>query len=571
MKLPFGLSQFADFFSDESIADAEVHLSEGRIGSLTELEKKLWICKYEEGAQIYEIEIQLVGKKVKDFACDCSLREKDCRHAFYAIEELNERFKDETDAKLKKAEDKKKNTPIKPQTIRNIIQSVDAEELKKFVIDVGSSNKNFEMAVRARFGLDAEGQNIESSSKEIFAKLIAKARTSYGDINPKGWEQLVTFLDGIKFKIENCFEHQNFANALEFWYCYTHFILRLHRSDFSLGKKLEKRRLFSNEFLSVIHPMIIAPELKEKLRVYLLALAQNYVKLAESQTIVNYAFKEKIFTEENTLELLASIREALSKSSLYFEEQFYLELLEINFLYRLNKQEEARRILRAKKRNTNLYLNAVYNCIEKEEYDEAKFLIEQGKQMYNESEVIFGFQRLEYAIAEKQNNVDEIKTLAYKMLIASNQKRFLDVLYEHNISVTDIEKLTKLYEAKMSDSESREVLAYIYFKKEDWEAIIKLIEKTNDIEVFGEYALKLYEIDPEKTKNRILNAFIKFLKTSSGSSLVERLHNVFYELKNSECMPLIKFLAKGITTEFKTRHYMKTRFYEFLTREEIYA
>ena len=43
MKLPFGLSQFADFFSDESIADAEVHLSEGRIGSLTELEKKLWI------------------------------------------------------------------------------------------------------------------------------------------------------------------------------------------------------------------------------------------------------------------------------------------------------------------------------------------------------------------------------------------------------------------------------------------------------------------------------------------------------------------------------------------------
>jgi hypothetical protein len=416
MKLPFGLSQFADFFSDESIADAEVHLSEGRIGSLTELEKKLWICKYEEGAQIYEIEIQLVGKKVKDFACDCSLREKDCRHAFYAIEELNERFKDETDAKLKKAEDKKKNTPIKPQTIRNIIQSVDAEELKKFVIDVGSSNKNFEMAVRARFGLDAEGQNIETSSKEIFAKLIAKARTSYGDINPKGWEQLVTFLDGIKFKIENCFEHQNFANALEFWYCYTHFILRLHRSDFSLGKKLEKRRQFSNEFLSVIHPMIIAPELKEKLRVYLLALAQNYVKLAESQTIVNYAFKEKIFTEENTLELLASIREALSKSSLYFEEQFYLELLEINFLYRLNKHEEARRILRAKKRNTNLYLNAVYNCIEKEEYDEAKFLIEQGKQMYNESEVIFGFQRLEYAIAEKQNNVDEIKTLAYKIL-----------------------------------------------------------------------------------------------------------------------------------------------------------
>jgi len=114
-------------------------------------------------------------------------------------------------------------------------------------------------------------------------------------------------------------------------------------------------------------------------------------------------------------------------------------------------------------------------------------------------------------------------------------------------------------------------LAYIYFKKKDWEAIIKLIEKTNDIEVFGEYALKLYEIDPEKTKNRILNAFIKFLKTSSGSSLVERLHNVFYELKNSECMPLIKFLVKGITTEFKTRHYMKTRFYEFLTREEIYA
>ena len=569
MKLPFALAKFSDFFSDESVADAEAHISDGRIGSLEEIEKKLWICKYEEGAQLYEIEIMLVGKKVKDFACDCGLIEKDCRHAFFALEELNERFEDAIDSKIKLAENKKKKAPIKPQTIKNIIQSVEFEELKKFVADVSSSNKNFEMAVRARFGLDAEGQNIETSSKEIFTKLIAKARTSYGDINPKGWEQLITFLDGIKFKIENCFQHQNFANALEFWYCYTHFILRLHRSDFSVGKKLEKRRQFSNDFLAAIHPMVVAPELKEKLRQYLLTLAQAYVKLAESQTIVNYAFKEKIFTEENTLELLGSIREALSKSSLYFEEQIYLELLEINFLYKLNKNEEARRILRVKKRNSNLYLNVVYNCIEGEDYNEAKFLIEQGKLMYTEPEISFGFHRLEYALALKQNNVSEIKNLAYKLLITSNQKSFLDVLYEHNVSGETLEKLTKVYEAKMSDSESREVLAYIYSKKEDWEAIIKLIEKTNDVELFGEYAKELYAIDAEKTKERFLSAFIKFLKTSSGSSLVERLHSVFQELFHRETEPLVKFLVKGITVEFKSRHYLRTRLYAFLTREEI--
>ncbi len=571
MKLPFALDKFSDFFSEESVTDAEVHLSEGRIGSLEEIEKKLWLCKYEEGAQLYEIEIMLVGKKVKDFACDCGLPEKDCRHAYYAFEELNGRFEEARDNKVKQAEDKKKNAPIKPQTVKNIIQNVEFEELKKFVIDVSSSNKNFEMAVRARFGLDADGQNIETSSKEIFSKLITKARTSHGDINPKGWEQLVTFLDGIKFKIENCFQQKNFSNALEFWYCYTHFILRLHRSDFSIGKKLEKRRQFSNDFLATIHPLIVAPELKEKLRKYLLTLAQAYIKLAESQAIVNYAFKEKIFTEENNLELLDSIREALSKSSLYFEEQFYLELLEINFLYRLNKNDEARKILRVKKRNSNLYLNAVYNCIEREEYIEAKYLIEQGKLYYSEPEVSFGFLRLEYDIAVKQNNVAEIKDLAYQMLITSNQKSFLDVLYEHNISAEGIEKLTKVYESKMSDSESREVLAYIYFRKEDWESIIKMIEKTNDVELFGEYAEKLYAIDPEKTKNRFLDTFIKFLKTSSGSSFVERLHNVFYELFDTDCKPLVKFLAKGITLEFKTRHYLRTRLYEFLTRDEIYA
>lgn len=571
MKLPFALAQFADFFSDESVRDAERHISDGRIGALEEVEKKLWVCKYEESAMLYEIEIQLVGKKVKDFACDCSQPEKDCRHAYYALEELNGRLETELSEKTKKAEEKKKNVPPKPQTVRNIIQNAEPEELKKFVIDLCSSNKNFEMAVRARFGLDAIGQDIEATSKEIFAKLLTKARTGYGDINAKGWEQLLTFLDGIKFKIENCFQNQNFANALEFWFCYTHFILRLHRNDWSVGKKLEKRRHFSTEFLKTIHPLIVAPELKEKLHKYLLNLAQTYVKLEESQPILFYAFKEKIFTEENTIELLASVRESLSKSSLYFEEQYYLELLEISFLHRLKRYEEARRILRAKRRNSTLFVNAIFNCIEKEDYDEAKYLIEQGKLNYTDSEVGFELLKLEFAIAEKLNSVGDIKTLAFKMLLTSNIKHYLDVLYKHDITNDEIDKITKQYEAKISDSESRKVLGYIYFKKQDWDAILKLIEKTNDLELFGEYGKKLYELDAEKTKNRMRDLLIKFLNAYAGSMPVERIYNMFTELKQADCEPLVKYMAKQITTEFKSRHYLKSRLYDFLTREEIYS
>ncbi len=571
MKLPFSLPQFADFFSDESVRDAENHLSDGRVGSLDEIEKKLWVCKYEEGAQLYEIEIQLVGKKVKDFACDCNQSEKDCRHAYYALEELNGRFDSEIETKTKKAEDKKKNTPSKPQTVRNIVQNAETEELRKFVIDLCSSNKNFEMAVRARFGLDATGQDIENTSKEIFAKLLAKARTAYGDINAKGWEQLITFLDGIKFKIENCFQNQNFANALEFWYCYTNFILRLHRNDWSVGKKLDKRRQFSTDFLATIHPLIVAPELKEKLHKYLLVLAESYVKLEESQPIIQYAFKEKIFTEANTLELLFSIREALTKSSLYYEEQFYLELLEISFLHKLGRYEEARKILKIKKRQSTLFLTVINNTIESEDFTESKFLIEEGKLRYTEPENLFALMNFEFKIAEKQNDTAEIKRLAQKLLLMSNSKSYLDILIKEGISDSEFEVIKKQYEAKSSDSESRKILGYIYFKKENYDDILRLIEKTNDLELFGEYGVKMNENNSDALKNRILPLLIKYLNASAGSMPVERVYNMLHELKHNKGESLVKFLAKQITTEFKNRHYLKSRLFDFLTREEIYA
>lgn len=166
------LSDALDLFSQEEIIEGQ-NLRDQSNFIVTDKTKGLWIAQYND----IEVELQLKGKKVKDYRCDCKTynQTSTCAHLAGLFGAVNLR-------KQPKLVSKNSKQSGKISTAK-LLQAVSHSELLDFIQKQSTKNQELRNAIRLVF---AEHANVQNRFEEIIKTVFLKPTNGF---NPKKIKQ----------------------------------------------------------------------------------------------------------------------------------------------------------------------------------------------------------------------------------------------------------------------------------------------------------------------------------------------------------------------------------------------
>ena len=163
----FLLKNLEQELDEQHLLVGEKLLDENRVTRLFESERHLWIARVDQ----FEVELQISPSRIRACSCECPAfqRIKMCGHVAAGLLALRRKLSDKT----VKTEKKTQKTPAVYQklTVNSILNAVSHDELSAFVRQFAQSNRNFTIALKAKFASRVPMPD----SREKYAQLLDAA------------------------------------------------------------------------------------------------------------------------------------------------------------------------------------------------------------------------------------------------------------------------------------------------------------------------------------------------------------------------------------------------------------
>lgn len=176
---------------------------------LTQVEKNLWLTRIDK----FEIEIQLAGKKVKAYSCECPAFGADhsCGHVVAALFALRRELDNRKDQKIP---EKKKSA--QRLTVNDILNGIEKEDLVAFIRQYARKNRLFGLALKVRFAAAIQHPDSQEKYNELFDSISKYVISRQGTISPQATKHLAGFIEILNNQAEDeiAMDHYIEANDL---------------------------------------------------------------------------------------------------------------------------------------------------------------------------------------------------------------------------------------------------------------------------------------------------------------------------------------------------------------------
>ncbi|MFT7453067.1 MAG: hypothetical protein ACI9VN_003804, partial [Patescibacteria group bacterium] len=148
--MAFPLSKIELHIDDALIVEAEKLLKDGRLSGVTESDPGLWIAVASDDNQAHEVEVLLTAGKVKAHTCECGKSDKKqyCVHIVSLLLYVITLKKKVAKSAIKKPKEIKVPRRI---TLPYVLELCDPKDLKEFMIEYASQDRNFGILLKAHF------------------------------------------------------------------------------------------------------------------------------------------------------------------------------------------------------------------------------------------------------------------------------------------------------------------------------------------------------------------------------------------------------------------------------------
>ncbi|MFK8054635.1 MAG: hypothetical protein AB8F78_00825 [Saprospiraceae bacterium] len=160
-----GINEVIESLADDAVVGGQSLRDSGDF-NVSDHANGLWTVK----AGGYETEIQLTGRKIKDYRCDCPdfERREQCAHfaALVAIVHLR-----------KQPKAKKSSAPRKTQlSMKKLLNSVEDRELREFVQEYARKHSDFALDLKVRF---AEALPLSNRFEQVLTRLFKRTSDQF--------------------------------------------------------------------------------------------------------------------------------------------------------------------------------------------------------------------------------------------------------------------------------------------------------------------------------------------------------------------------------------------------------
>jgi len=416
----FPLKQLEQHVEESALLAGERLFEQQKVRHLQELEKHLWIATVDDD---YEIELQITPSKVQNATCECSdfLDHGQCQHIVAGLFALRQKLQAQQ-AKRKKQRQKKSNSPPKRLTPSVILDNVTLDELTDFVRKYASRDRNFALALKARFAGVVEFHDTKEKYLQVLDSSIEAARKTDRMISYRGARKLEKVLNELLQQAETALAQKHLTTTL---YIAESIIEKVT----PILRKVEREKDLILERLSdafeLFHTVLEsdpAPALQNEIWSYAQNEATKLTYRLNGLTMNLYRILRRMATTPGKVEELLYLLNELLDSS-HTDAQMYVQLLlaKLSLLEAHNRHEEAQVVVQQNLQQPEILHFALRQLLQREEWEAARKLAEEGLRLTENPEVRGKLEDILLQVAQQQDNTTAQATYARRRLLTTLQ------------------------------------------------------------------------------------------------------------------------------------------------------
>lgn len=549
----FLLKNIENHLDERSLLKGEQLLHAGKVVSMHEIEKHLWVSKIEDETT-YETEAKISPSRVLAGTCECE-RYQDigvCEHLAAMLLLLRRK-------KADKQREKKRRTKKTPKklTTNVVLETASHDELVAFVRQYARGNRNFALALKARFAPKVPIEESKEKYLQLLDSTINMARKADRQISYRGSRKIYQILLEMQSQIEDAIVDRYFGEAF-------HMIQSIIEKISPILRKLEHlqeelREQLKNAFnaLNEIIRQQPAPALQAEIWEYCL---EESAKLRYRNNQLDVRFYRIMLSLADEADKKQQIVNKLKESLLKYEYEdrnpAAILLLQIQLLESLNQNALAESLIDRYLSQVEILLYAIRQALQKKDYPKAKLLAKIGLQKKPSAAVRAKLEEILLEIAEQEKDLKAISSLSFNRLLQS-----LDIRYADKIKRAQGDRwperrsqiLEKIRNLPFS-FEKEELIGQILAEDQCWEALLAHLEDIRSLELlrrFDQYLLPDYRQEIYRLYRQILD---DYLHNHLGRKPSTRIRQVLLHLNNLKAIDLVQELVEKFRTTYPERH-----------------
>ena len=553
----FRLQNLEAHLDETSLLHGEQLLQEGKVSELLEAERHLWLAQVEED-RIFEVEVNISPSKVTAASCECERfrLQRMCGHVaavlFKLRQELTNKAKTiiSTPTRAEDASPRRLTTGV-------VLEQVSHEDLVAFVRQYAKTNRNFSIALKARFAPEVSDMDSKEKYLQLLDTTISAARRPDRTFNSRGSNSIYKVLLEVEQQMEDAIAQRHLAEAVVVAQSVIEKATPLLRKTQYLQEELRQQVRAAFEVLRQVLSDSPPPSLREAIWEY--GFMEGTRIIYRSNQVDQYFFRLLLFMADNPKkkeQLLELLEDQITRY--YFEKRDIAPVLlqKLTLLEKLGKTEELQEFIQRHITNEEIIYFSVKQAMQGRDFKHAKMLAQTALDNNVSKNIAAEMEEALLQIAQEENDVENLQLYAQRRLLATWNVKYYQLLkqtFPENWQAESGKILAAVKKLPYSTAKQR-LLAAIYQEEEHYPALLEHLQQAKSLDLAREFGLELIRYDAELAFQLYNDLFYHYLKNHVGRKPSEKIRLIIHQLYEKNQEELAENLIENLRTEFPERH-----------------
>ncbi|MEM8527016.1 MAG: hypothetical protein AAGG68_20420, partial [Bacteroidota bacterium] len=550
--MSFSLDVLEQNVDEAALVQGEELFEQNAVGKMQMVEKNLWIARVAG----LEVEVKATSKKVEAVTCECATyRQKGmCEHIVATLFLLRKKVNEKPKTTISKARKKTQKTENR-LTTRSILKEIDEAALHRFVQDYAARDRNFALALKARFIGVVEFSDDKAKYIQILDDTIKAARKKDRNISYRGTQKLLKISDEL-------FQQADLALVQSHYTSVAYIAQSVIEKFTSILRKVDRSAELRNQInrsfklLQQLLEKPIPPDLLEQLWEY---VKQEFTRITyRINEVVPQFYRlqrtlaEKLNKEEELLDLLTEF-----SFQMQYSDENYTRLLinRIGLLEKLGNEAAIDDIVKNNLQNPQLLLFVIRQALKKEDWKQAKSLTQKGLEQAQAKRTIAPLEEIIIRIAEQENDIETLAQYAQSRLLATYQLQYFEKLKKAYAGdwKEKLENLLKQIKSAPYSLAQRDLIASIYAEEKYYKELLEYVQKLRSLDILQQFDEVLMQEKEHEVKELYQQLLREYLEHHIGRKPAVRVREKLAHLYQIGARKLAKELIQEFRTTYRER------------------
>lgn len=519
----------------------------------SEVDKGLWVAQVEG----YEVEARLTPTRVLEGTCECAAFRKGgmCGHIIAVLLVLR---RQQQEQQTQKKQQRRGAQKPKRLTTSIVLDHVEREELVDFVREYARRNRNFAIALKARFASAVEALDSREKYEQLIETTISAVRKPDRRISLRGSQRLLRVLEELKQQMVQAAERAAFVEASV--------IARLIIEKISplLPKAGEKRyelRQFIRDAFQQLHRLLekpVAPTLLNELWNY--GLEAHKKRIYRSQEIDLLFLKWLLELARDTEQLNTLLSAVEAHMEVYQTEERPLApllLLRVSALEKAGREPEARQLMERNLAQPNVLEYAIRQAQQRKQGPRVKALAQTGLKLDPPEGTRAWLEQLLLDLAVGEGDTPNIRKYALRRFLDTLDLKYYRQARQFTPEGERPEQLSELLsqlKALPYSSKLRDTQAQLLAAEKEWALLLAYAQEVQSLDLLALIDQPLLQQHPEELYSLYDELLREYARHHLGRQTARRIRQALQRLLDIGAADLAHRLMEEFRREYGERH-----------------